>query len=78
MKKVKIFVAAECPQCDETEKYLKSRSVDFEEIDLTSNKQAAADLAAKTGYSVLPQIQIDGQFIVGFDRQKLDEMLEKN
>lgn len=78
MKKVKMFVAAHCTQCDEAKKYLKDKAVAFEEVDLTSNKEATATLAAKTGYSVLPQIQIDNQFVVGFDRQKLEEILKEN
>ena len=70
MQKVKIFTALDCPNCDDLKQYLKAKSIDFEEINLSEDKNAAALIVQKTGFSVVPQIQIDEQFIVGFDQQK--------
>ena len=78
MKKVKIFTTPTCPHCVELKDYLNSKSINFEEIDLASDPKAAATLVQKTGYSAVPQIQIDDKFIVGFDRPKIEELLKKN
>jgi len=74
MKKVKIYTTSDSAPCDELRKYLNSKSIDFTENNIGSG-QAAAALIKKTGYSVVPQIEIDGQIIVGFDRKKIDELL---
>lgn len=78
MKKVKIFTTQTCPYCDEAKKYLQSKSIDFEEIDLTTHQAAAASLVQKTGHTAVPQIQIDDKFIIGFDKNKIDETLKED
>ncbi len=78
MEKVKIFTTQGCPYCHQAKDYLKSQSIDFEEVDLTSDQKAAAALVQQTGHTAVPQIQIDDQFIIGFDPKKIDELLKEN
>lgn len=72
---MKIFTTSDCVNCDKAKQYLSSNSIDFEEINLNSDKKMAASLAEKTGYSMVPQIQIDDKFIIGFDQAKIAELL---
>lgn len=78
MKKVKIFTSAGCSHCVEAKNYLASQSIAFEEINLSTDIKAGKKLVKLTGHSVVPQIQIDDQFIIGFDRQKIGELLKEN
>ena len=76
MKKVKVFTTAGCPHCGEAKNYLHQQSVAFEEVDITTDQKAAATLVAKTGYTVVPQIQIGDEFVIGFDRGEIDKLLK--
>ena len=78
MKKVKIFTTQTCPYCHEAKDYFKAHSIDFEDIDLTSDQKAAAALVQQTGHTSVTQIQIDDQFIIGFDREKIEELLKED
>ncbi len=75
MKKVTIYTLAESIHTEPLKQYLKSKNCKFDEIDLSKNEDETEKLIRKTGYATVPQIEINGQFIVGFDKNKLDELL---
>jgi len=74
-KKVKIYSTATCPYCIRAKQFLKENSVPFEDIDVASNKAAADEMVRKTGQMGVPVLDIDGEIIVGFDREKIKDML---
>lgn len=76
MKKVKIYTTSTCPYCFMAKDYLKEKGVEFEEVDLTEDPEEARKLIEKTGYSGVPQIQIGEEFVIGFDKDKIDQLLE--
>lgn len=78
MKEIKIFIADGCSQCDKLKNYLQEKSLNFEEVDLSQNQSQRELLIKQTGYSMVPQIQIDDKFIIGFDERKIDELTSKN
>ena len=55
--------------------YLKEREVDFEEKNVQTDKEARNELMAM-GYTGVPVICIDDEQIVGFDKNRLDELLK--
>ena len=72
---VKIYTTPVCAYCKMAKDYFVSRSVQYEEIGLVGNEQAQRLVISKTGMVVAPIIEINGQFIVGFDRTKINEIL---
>lgn len=64
-----------CPFCIRAKKLLQSKSLDFKEINLSSNRDELIKLTQKTGMQTVPQIFIHGKLIGGF--QELSE-LEQN
>lgn len=55
--------------------FLKDNGVEFEVIDVSQNQELAMDLINKTGQTGVPVIEIDGEYIIGFDKQKLIAIL---
>lgn len=55
--------------------YLASQNVDFEDIDVSKNRQGAMEMIEKSGQRGVPVIDFNGEIIVGFDQKKLDEMI---
>lgn len=68
MPKVQIYTADHCPYCQSAKKLLKSKNVDFQEIDVTGDldlRRKLVELAG--GRETVPQIFADGQLIGGYD-----------
>ena len=76
MDKVKVYTSNTCPYCTMAKEYLKDRNIEFEEKNVQTDKEARSELM-DMGYTGVPVIIIDGQEIVGFDKAKLDTILDK-
>jgi len=61
--------------CDQAKDYLSQKGIEFQERDIAQDPSALADLK-KLGYMTTPMIVIDGSVIVGFDADKIDQVLQ--
>ncbi|MBW2992254.1 glutathione S-transferase N-terminal domain-containing protein [Candidatus Woesearchaeota archaeon] len=77
MAKVKVYSTKTCPWCVKTKEYLKEKKIEFEDIDVSENQEAANEMVEKSGQMGVPVIEIDGEIIVGFDQAKIDAALKK-
>jgi glutaredoxin 3 len=73
--KVIIYGAEWCPPCHTAKNYLKARKVDFEYINVDEKPDQGREIAIKTGWTAIPIINIGDEYILGFDRQKIDGAL---
>jgi len=55
--------------------YLKSKSVEFEDIDVSQDRAQAMQMVQKSGQMGVPQLWIDGQVVVGFDTPRINQLL---
>ena len=74
-KKVKIYSTSTCPYCIRAKQFLKDNAVIFEDIDVSMNQEAAQEMVKRTGQMGVPVIDIDGEIIVGFDKEKIKKAL---
>ena len=73
---VKVYSISNCPWCDKVKKYLKSRHVDFAEFNIELDKAAYEECHALTNDDVVPVTTENGKdFVLGFDKAKIDVML---
>ena len=77
MAKVKVYSTPSCPFCKMVKELLKQKGVEFEDIDLSCDEEAAKELFQKTGRLDVPQTEINGKIILGFNKKALEEELEK-
>jgi glutaredoxin 3 len=75
---VKVFSTPVCPYCHTLKEFLKSKSVVFEDIDVSKDPKLVDYLVEKSGQMGVPVVEIDGQMIVGFDREKICGLLKIN
>lgn len=76
MKKVLIYTTPTCAYCKMTKDFFQDNNVNYEEKDVSQDTAAREDMVAKSHQLGVPVIDIDGEMIVGFDRDKLAELLE--
>lgn len=74
--KIILFSTPSCSWCKKIKGYLKSNGFSFKEIDVSKDSAALADMIRKTGQEGVPQTWINNHPVVGFDRAKLDRLLE--
>ncbi len=67
MAKVVIYTTPFCPYCVAAKRLLSSKSVDFEEIDVSRNPQLRVEMMQKSGRHTVPQVFIDGVSVGGSD-----------
>jgi glutaredoxin-like YruB-family protein len=72
---VTVYSGPGCPACGIAKSYLRKRGVNFREIDISTNQSAAERLVARSGQMAVPQIDIDGRLVVGFDQAKIERLL---
>lgn len=67
MAKVVIYTTSYCPFCTRAKALLRSKNVDFEEIDVTQDGRLQEEVQRLSGRRTVPQIFIDGKSVGGFD-----------
>lgn len=75
MLKVRIFSTPTCPYCVTLKEFLKEHNINFEDIDVSQNKKALDEMVKKSGQMGVPVVEINDQIIVGFDKEKISQLL---
>jgi len=73
--KITIYSTPTCHFCHQAKEYFKSIGVAFEDINVAGNIEKQKELVAKSGQFGVPVIIIDDNIIVGFDRPKINQLL---
>jgi glutaredoxin-like YruB-family protein len=74
---IKVYSTPTCPWCHRLKDYLKSKGIEFEDIDVSENQEAADEMVEKSGQMGVPVADINGKIIVGFDQAVIDTELAK-
>lgn len=75
MPKICVYSTPSCPYCFTLKAYLKERNIDFQDIDVAVDEKAREKMVAATGQLGVPVVEVDGQFVVGFDKEKINKLL---
>ena len=74
---VTVYTTSTCPYCKMAKEYLTKKGVKFREIDVSSDQVAAEEMIKKSGQIGVPQIEVNGKMILGFDEAALEKELSK-
>ncbi|MDY0078621.1 MAG: glutaredoxin domain-containing protein [Bacteroidales bacterium] len=74
-KRVTVYSTPSCSWCNTLKAYFKTHNIRFTDIDVSKNQQAAEQMVRKSGQQGVPQTDINGQIIVGFDKAKINRLL---
>lgn len=74
-KTVKVYSTPTCPYCVRLKQFLKDNNVVFEDIDVSMDQVMAEEMVEKSGQMGVPVIDIDGEIIVGFDKERIQQAL---
>lgn len=74
---ITIYSTPTCHYCKEAKDFLKENKIEFAEVDVQNDLEARKEMAEKSGGMSVPVIDVNGTVLVGFDRGRLVEALEK-
>jgi glutaredoxin-like YruB-family protein len=75
-KQVTVYSTPTCSWCNALKGWLRKNGIPFTDIDVSRDEKAAHEMVSRTGQQGVPQTDINGKMVVGFDQQKLKELLE--
>ena len=76
MAKVTVFTTPTCVWCGKAKEFLKENNVAFSEVNVAADQNAAEYMIEKSGQMGVPVIQVDDQFIVGYDKNAMKKALK--
>ena len=75
MAKIKIYSTPTCPYCVTLKEFLKEKGIDFEDVNVAEDVKAREEMIHKSGQMGVPVADIDGEIVVGFDKEKISRLL---
>ena len=78
MKKVTIYSTPTCTYCLMAKDFFQNKGVDYEDVDVSVELERREEMLKLTGGQMgVPVIDIDGEVIFGFDKGKIESLLEE-
>ncbi len=74
---VKVYSTPTCPWCIRAKQFFKEEGVSFEDVDVSSDVNAAREMVQKSGQMGVPVIDFNGEIIVGFDEPRIKQLMTK-
>lgn len=72
---VKVFSTPVCPYCTSLKDFLKEHNIDFKEINVAEDEKGRKEMIEKSGQMGVPVIEIEGQIVIGFDKERISQLL---
>ena len=73
---VKVYSMPDCPWCEKTKKYLESKGVKYENVNVQDDIAGRKEMISLTNQQTLPVVNVDGNFVLGFEKEQLDKLLK--
>lgn len=78
-KKVTIYSTSWCGYCHSEKQYLTQKNIPFDDKNIEEDADAYKELMDKLGgankFQGVPVTDIDGEIVLGFDRPKINQLL---
>ena len=74
-KRVTVYSTTSCSWCTTLKNHLKAHGIRYQDFDISKDTKAAEEMVKKSGKQGVPQTNINGQMIVGFDKAKINSLL---
>ena len=75
--RVRLFVKPYCGWCHEAQDWLEERGIEFETLDVTSDRAARQEMVELSGQTLAPVIEVDGEVLADFDTGQLEVFWKK-
>lgn len=77
MSQVQIYSTPTCVYCKHAKEYFTEKGVAYTEHNVAADLEARKDMVEKSGQMGVPVIDIDGEITIGFDKERLEALLNR-
>ena len=75
MSDVMVYSTPTWPWYSVVKEFLMERVVDFEEVNVAADQKLLLEMVSKSGQMGVPVLDISGEIIAGFDKEKIKQVL---
>lgn len=75
MKKVIVYSTPTCVYCEIAKSFFKEKGIEYTEHDVSIDNEKRQEMIEKSGQMGVPVILIDDEMVIGFDKDKVEEIL---
>lgn len=75
MKQVIVYSTPACPYCIRVKQFLKDNNIEFINYDVSNDQAKAQEMIKKSGQMGVPVLDIEGEIITGFEKDKIKKIL---
>ena len=72
---ITVYTTSTCPYCVMVKEFLDEHKIPYAEKNVQEDRKAAEEMIKKSGQMGVPVTDIDGQLIIGFDKEALKRAL---
>lgn len=76
VRQVTVYSTPTCSWCNTLKLWLQKNNIRYTDVDISRDQKAADALVRRSGQQGVPQTDINGQIVVGFNQPLLKELLE--
>lgn len=77
-KNVTVYTTPSCSWCNTIKRHFKENGIQYREVDVSRDQKAAEEMVRRSGQQGVPQTDINGEVVVGFDKTKINTLLGIN
>jgi len=75
-KKIIVYSTPTCPYCVYAKNFFKEKGLEFEDIDVSTDRVRAEEMIEKSGQMGVPVIDIGGEIVIGFQPMVFDHLIK--
>ncbi len=74
---ITVYSTTTCPYCTMVKSFLSKQGLNYTDINLEEKPQYIEHLIKTTGQLGVPQTEINGEWVIGFDPQQILQLINK-
>lgn len=75
MKDIKVYSTPTCPYCKMVKELLSSKSVEYQDIDVSASQESLDEMISVSGQMGVPVVVIGDEVIRGFNKDKIESLI---
>lgn len=76
MNNVTVYTTTSCPYCVMLTNFLSDKNISFQEVNVEKDPKAMKKVVQTTGQMGVPQTEVNGKWVVGFDPDNIMSALK--
>ncbi|MCM3715901.1 glutaredoxin family protein [Alkalihalobacillus oceani] len=77
MNQITVYTSNHCRYCVMLKNFLSDQNISYKEVNVETNPAIMQQLVEKTGQLGVPQTEVNGQWVVGYDPNSIMSALRK-